>query len=263
MTIRFVTSPPPVALPFKGIIFGKPGIGKTRLIETLPEEKTLFINAEGGYPVPSWKGNRIKINSWKDAVEVACLISGGNPLAKESSNYSLSSYQSFISSNKQEYLNVIKECSNVFFDSLTSISRMCFSHCKEESFSQKTQQYDMKNAYQSFSSEIVAFVMHLKNFCPKNVFFTAILDERYDENYRSYYTPQIEGIKSALEIIGILDEVFTMRFEENSSGETRRVFITDASNTIGVPAKDRSGKLSFIENADLNMILDTIIGEIK
>lgn len=68
----------------KGIIVGKAGVGKTSLLWTLEPEKTLFVNAEAGdLSVQDWAGDMVKLRTWQEARNLACVIGGPNPAYPE------------------------------------------------------------------------------------------------------------------------------------------------------------------------------------
>ena len=78
------------------------------------------------------------------------------------------------------------------------------------------------------------------------------------DNSKTSWALQIEGSKTTVELPGILDEVISMVPLKNESGELERKFICSTLNRGGFPAKDRSGKLSEIENADLGRLVNKI-----
>ena len=64
-------------------IFGPPGVGKTSLLRTLPASTTLCVDLEAGMKsVQDWQGDSIPIRSWLDAVDIACLIGGVDPVGR-------------------------------------------------------------------------------------------------------------------------------------------------------------------------------------
>jgi hypothetical protein len=66
----------------------------------------------------------------------------------------------------------------------------------------------------------------------------------------------VEGSKVASELPGILDEVITM-----TTIQGVRKFVCQTINHDGYPAKDRSGKLGVLEDADLGKLLKKIKGQ--
>lgn len=75
---RIITTDERLTAPrsIKGVIFGPHGIGKTSLLFTMDPDTTLFINLEAGeLAVQQWPGQMLEVKSWRDAVNLACLIS--------------------------------------------------------------------------------------------------------------------------------------------------------------------------------------------
>lgn len=88
-----------------------------------------------------------------------------------------------------------------------------------------------------------------------------ILDEKLDDFGRKFYTPQIEGSKTGLELPGIVDQVITMAEIGDGGGSadsTYRAFINHTINPYGFPAKDRSGRLVMIEEPHLGKLMEKI-----
>ena len=78
------------------------------------------------------------------------------------------------------------------------------------------------------------------------------------DNNRTSWIPQIEGSKTTTELPGILDEVISMIIKPNEDGELTRKFVCQTLNPSGYPAKDRSGYLDALEEADLGRLLQKI-----
>lgn len=104
---------------------------------------------------------------------------------------------------------------------------------------------------------MINWLIHLQHARHKNIWLVGILDEKYDEFNRRFYTPQIEGSKTGLELPGIVDQVITMA-EIGDDGSTYRAFINQIINPYGFPAKDRSGKLAMIEEPHLGKLMNKI-----
>ena len=61
-------------------IFGPPGIGKTTLLKTLPEDETVCLDLEAGMKsVQDWRGASIPVRSFGDFRDLAVLIGGADP----------------------------------------------------------------------------------------------------------------------------------------------------------------------------------------
>jgi hypothetical protein len=244
-----------------GCIFGKSGIGKTSLLHTLSADSTLFFDLEAGaLAVESWQGDTIRPRTWQECRDLATLISGPNPALRDDQAYSNAHYNAVC-----QFLDksVIDKYETIFVDSLTVASRLCFQWCKgqPQSFSEKSGKYDTRAAYGLQGHEMLGWLTHLQHTRNKNIWFIGILDEKLDEFGRRTYQLQLEGSKTALELPGIVDEVITMAEIKTDSGKQVRAFICHTLNEWGYPAKDRSGRLSQIEEAHLGKLMQKIVGE--
>jgi hypothetical protein len=105
------------------------------------------------------------------------------------------------------------------------------------------------------ASEMLAWINHFQHLQGVDVIFVGGLDQKLDDFNRTIYSPQVEGSKVSLELPGILDEVITM-----TTIQGVRKFVCQTINPDGYPAKDRSGKLSVFEDANLGALLRKIKG---
>jgi AAA domain len=153
-----------------------------------------------------------------------------------------------------------------FVDSITVLSRLCLAWAKTQpqAFSEKTGKPDTRGAYGLLGTEMITALTHLQHVRDKHVVFVAILEEKVDEFNRRYFGIQLEGSKTALELPGVIDEVITLallRPDAPAEGATPeslkpfRAFVTHTDNAWGYPAKDRSGRLSEIEEPDLGKLI--------
>ena len=70
-------------------IFGPPGIGKTTLLKTLPENDTVCLDLEAGMKsVQDWRGASIPVRSFGDFRDLAVLIGGADPAQDSAAWYS-------------------------------------------------------------------------------------------------------------------------------------------------------------------------------
>ncbi len=246
----------------KGCIFGKSGIGKTSLLWTLPEEKTLFMDLEAGdLAIDGWGGDTLRPRTWKDCRDFAVFIGGANPALRDDQPYSQKHFE--MVSERYGSPSYLDEYDTVFVDSITVAGRLCFQWCKGEpqAVSERTGKPDMRGAYGLHGQEMIAWLTHLQHTRNKNIWFVGILDEKADDYKRRYYEPQIEGAKTGLELPGIVDQVITMASLSAQDGEeTRayRAFICHTLNPHGYPAKDRSGCLECEEEPHLGRLMKKI-----
>ena len=241
----------------KGCIFGKPGIGKTSLLWTLEPGKTLFFDLEAGdLAVESLKIDSIRPRTWVECRDFAVFIGGPNPALRDDQPYSTAHFRAVC--EKFGDPSALDRYETIFVDSITVAGRLCFQWCKgqPQAFSDKNGKPDTRGAYGLHGQEMIAWLTHLQHTRAKNVWFVGILDEKTDDFNRRFFVPQIEGSKTGLELPGIVDQVITMAaIAPEDGGEPYRAFICDTLNPFGYPAKDRSGRLSLLEEPHLGKLM--------
>ena len=246
----------------KGCIFGKSGIGKTSLLWTLDPQKTLFFDLEAGdLAIEGWNGDTIRPKTWQDCRDFAVFIGGSNSSISNDHPYSQAHYDAIC--KKFGDPKSLDKYDTIFIDSMTVAGRLCFQWCKSQpqAFSDKTGKPDIRGVYGLQGQEMIGWLTHLQHVREKNIWFLGILDEKTDDFGRRFYTPQIEGSKTGLELPGIVDQVITMaevNNTENGDNTPYRAFINHTINPYGYPAKDRSGRLEMIEEADLGKLMEKI-----
>ncbi len=266
MTIRIITADERLAhnRGVKGVITGPSGIGKTSLAWTLDADATLFLNAEAGdLSLQGWRGDMIDVRTWDQARDLACFIGGPNPAFRPDQPYSQAHYDHVL--GELGDLAMLDKYETVFVDSITVASRLCLQWCKgqPQAFSERTGKPDMRGAYGLLGQEMIGWLTQLQHTKGKNVWLIGILDEKTDEYNRRYFTLQIEGSKTGLELPGIVDEVISMVQLSTEEGEPYRAFVCQTLNPYGYPAKDRSGRLDMIERPHLGHLMEKIRGPVK
>lgn len=245
----------------KGVIFGKSGIGKTSLLWTLPTEKTLFFDLEAGdLAIEGWNGDSIRPRTWQECRDFAVFIGGPNPALRDDQPYSQAHYAAIC--EKFGDPAALDKYDTVFIDSITVAGRLCFQWCKgqPQAFSEKTGKPDTRGAYGLHGQEMIAWLTHLQHTRGKNIWFVGILDEKLDDFNRKIFQPQIDGSKTGLELPGIVDQVVTMAEIAAGDGQAFRAFVNHTLNPYGFPAKDRSGRLSLLEEPHLGKLMAKIKG---
>lgn len=252
----------------KMVIFGPTGIGKTSLLKTL-DQSTLCIDMEAGLlAVQDWQGDSLKIRTWDEARDIACLIGGANPALRDDQPYSKAHYGKVYAAYEEQKLFSGYSC--IFIDSITVASRLCLNWCKgrPEAFSDKTCKPDPRGAYGLLAQEMMAWLNQFQHITGKDVILVGILEKKLDDFNRPYWAPQIEGSKTANELPGVLDEVISLVEGKAEDGNTQkpinpRVFVCQTLNPWGYPAKDRSGRLALIEEPHLGALLTKIKSPLK
>lgn len=207
-------------------LFGKPGIGKTTLLKTLPEVSTLFVDLEAGdLAVKDWRGDCVRPATWPEFRDLVVFLAGPNRALPPESAFSEAHYAA-VCERFGDPAQLAKY-DTYFVDSLTVLSRlaMVWAKTQPQAFSERTGKPDSRGAYGLLGQEMVTALTHLQHARGKNVIFVAILDERTDDFNRRIFVPQIEGSKTASELPGIVDEVITLAEIKAEDGSSFRAFV--------------------------------------
>lgn len=248
----------------KGVLTGTSGIGKTSQLWTLNPDKTLFLNLEAGeLAVQGWPGDEIRIRDWDRARDLACWIGGPNPAMRDDQSYSRADYARVC--NAFGPPNILEKYDTIFVDSITVASRLCLQWTKgqPQAMSDRSGKADMRGAYGLLGQEMIGWLTHLQHTPDKNVWLVGLLDKRLDDFNRPFFSLQIEGSKTGLELPGIVDEIVTLADIRPAEGAPYRAFVCTTLNEFGFPAKDRSGRLTSIEPAHLGRLMDKIRGPLS
>jgi hypothetical protein len=248
----------------KGVLTGISGIGKTSQLWTLDAGRALFLNLEAGeLAVQGWPGDEVRIRDWELARDLACWVGGPNPAMRADQTFSAAHYER-VCATFGDPVSLAKY-DTLFVDSITVASRLCLQWCKgqPQAMSDRSGKPDMRGAYGLLGQEMIAWLTHLQHTPGKNVWLVGILDKRLDDFNRPYFTLQIEGAKTGLELPGIVDEVVTMTEIAAADGTAYRAFVCHTLNPWGYPAKDRSGRLEQIEEPHLGRLMQKIAGAVR
>ena len=247
----------------KALIVGKYKVGKTTLVTTLPEDKTLFVDMEAGMlSIQNWKGDSIgttdedKIRDWPTMKKISAWISGPNKTLKPTEDYSQYYYDEVCKNFPDP--KALDKYEHIFIDSISVASRLCKKWCEDEVV--RTGQEGNKFAvYGMLADEMLGWITQMQHTVGKSVWIIGLLNEKTDDLGRKTHVIQIEGSKAGLEIPGIVDQIFTMANVDFETGPAKAL-ITNEGNSHGYPAGDRSGKLDPYERPDLGAITKKILG---
>ena len=74
----------------KIVVIGKSGIGKTSLVRTLDQAKTLFMDLEAGdAAIEGCPVDVIRPRTWPECRDFAAFLGGGNPALPDDAVYSM------------------------------------------------------------------------------------------------------------------------------------------------------------------------------
>ncbi|WP_227493522.1 ATP-binding protein [Paracoccus kondratievae] len=245
----------------KGVLTGTSGIGKTTQLLTLDPQRTLFLNLEAGeLAVQGWPGDEIRIRDWEVARDLAAWIGGANPAMRDDQSYGPGHFARVCAAFGPA--TQLDKYDTVFVDSISVASRICLQWCKGQSQAQsdRTGKPDLRATYGLLGQEMIGWLTHLQHTPAKNIWLVGLLDRKLDDFGKPFFSMQIEGSKTGLELPGIVDEVITLTELRPEKGEAFRAFICTTINDFGLPAKDRSGRLSMIEPAHLGRLMAKIRG---
>jgi hypothetical protein len=238
----------------KVLIVGPTGVGKTSLLRTLDPARTLFVDIEAGdpsvldLPVPT-----IRVDDWPTARDLACRIGGPNKSFAPTACYSQAHFDAIGGA-----LENLDQYNVLFVDSITAMTRLSFRWAEQqpEAFSDRSGRKDVRGAYGLHAREMILWLNQLQHARAKNVVFVGILERVVDEFNRPEWRLQSEGLKTARELPGIVDQILTYQFLNFGDDKPpTRGFVCTSPNPWGYPAKDRSGRLDQIEPPDLGKLL--------
>ena len=181
-------------------IFGPPGIGKTTLLKTLPEDDTVCLDLEAGMKsVQDWQGASIPVRSFGDFRDLAVLIGGADPAQDAASWYSASHLEHVRGVYRDSGIEAfLATKSIVFVDSITDLTRQAMVYAKQqpEAFSERTGKPDVRGAYGLLGREVIQALKHLQHAPGKTVIFVGVLEKVTDEFNAVTWQPQMEGTKA-------------------------------------------------------------------
>jgi hypothetical protein len=241
----------------KILIVGVPGAGKTRLLASLSREtlaQTLFIDAEAGdIGVRDLDVASARPVKWEDCQNIAVAVGGPNIALPAKAPYSQAHYATAMA---DPLLASLAEFSVLFIDSLSEIGRQCLTHCLQqpEGYTERGKR-DLRAVYGLVARELIGFLQQVQHDRPRTVVMTAILEKSANDYGPPEWRPQLPGQRTGRELFGIIDEIITMHSIDFGDGKPLRCFVTSSPNAWSLPGKDRSGKLSQLEEPNIEKLL--------
>jgi hypothetical protein len=241
----------------KILIVGIPGVGKTSLLGTLAPEtlgETLLVDAEAGdlavagLPIAS-----VRPRTWPEIRNIAAAVGGANPARPANAAYSQAHFDAVVASPPMAELT---RYSVVFIDSLTEISRICraWAELQPESISDRGKK-DLRGTYGVVARELIGMLQQMQHARAKTVAFVSVLEKFVDDFGVSRWEIQLEGQRTGRELPAIVDEVISMHFVDFDDGKPPARAFVCGPNALGLPGKDRSGRLSRFEESHLGKLL--------
>lgn len=208
----------------KVLVYGRAGIGKTRLVATAPDP--ILISAESG--MLSLRGHdipAIEISTLDELKEIYSWIAG--------------------SDESQKYKTIC-------IDSLTEVGEAILADSKITCVNKAGKPDNMK-AYGDLGEKVMEVCKSFRDLRGKNVYFSA----QMGTNDTGFSSAKMPGKSSNTALPYWFDEVFHMDIGTTPEGLKYRYLRTVTDGMFD--AKDRSGSLDEIEEPDLSKIFDKII----
>lgn len=241
-------------------IWGEAKIGKTSLLWTLPPEKTLVLDLEGGMQsVRGWGGDSISIRTWEQARNIACLLSGPNPALRHDQVYSQAHFDFITQDDQLGPQEQLQKYDHIFIDSTTFASSMGIQWCsgQPQAFSEKTGKPDPRGMYGLLGTELADWARQLQYAPRVNIFLVGGIKPAEDDIGRREWVPMVDG-SAAKKFPYIFDQIITMAEMKPEEGDPYRCFVCQKLNPWSYPAGDRSGALDLLEKPHLGELLAKI-----
>ena len=205
----------------KLLVYGQAGAGKTTLIKTLPSP--IVLSAEGGLlSIQDADLPYIEISDVETLREAYEWLAGST----ESAQYK-----------------------SVALDSLSEIAEVVL-------VAEKKIAKDPRQAYGAMQEQITEIIRAFRDLPSRHIYMSAKVEKTQDESGRLLYAPSMPGNKIGQSLPYFFDTVLALRVEKDADGVTQRALMCDGDGLW--LAKDRSGKLSPWEPADLGAIIAKI-----
>lgn len=215
----------------KCLVYGMLGSGKTRLMATAagPDSPILIINSEAG--LLSLQDVPAEIKKNIDVVSTSTFAEMGEV------------YELVSKEKKYKWLCI---------DSISEVAEVILAN-------EKSTNKDPRAAYGNLADIMMGFLRAFRDLPGYNVYMSAKMTRFTDEiTNRTMYWPLMPGKQLTNGIGYLFDEVFALRVETDPDGNLTRWLQTNRD--VQYEAKDRSGRLSMFEPADLMTIANKING---
>lgn len=207
----------------KVLVYGRPGVGKTRLCATAPDP--IILSAESGL---------LSLSNEDIPVQTIASIEDLNEV-----------YAWLLDSDEA------KGYKTICLDSVSEIAEQVLA-------TEKNAVKDGRKAYGEMQDRMSRLLRAFRDLPGRNVYFSAKMEKMQNEDGMILYQPSLPGKTLSQGIGYFFDEVFALVNVKDEDGNLLRCLQT--SSDTAYEAKDRSGKLSFYEAPDLSAIFQKIGG---
>lgn len=213
----------------KVAIYGASGVGKTSLAKTLPHDKVLVIDAEGGLmSIADADIDSTPINTFNDILALYKWLTE--------------------SKDAQKYEHLI-------FDSLSDVAEVCLDY-------EKSQVNDKRQAYGNTNDKMM-YIMRQFRDLPFSVAYLCKLEKNKDEvTGAMLYSPLMPGQQLPKQLPYLMDAVLALRMTApDANGNSERYIQTQPDYQWEAKCRNAPGReLDAREPADLGWIYDKLQG---
>lgn len=214
----------------KVCIYGKPGVGKTRLSLTAPTP--IIISGEKGLLSLRTQAPHLH------AVEVHNI-------------------KEFDEVHEWAFKSIeVKNYQTIIIDSISEIADRCLS--EEQNAAKISKSKDNWRPYRNLNDRLMTIFRDFRDYSTHHVYFIAKEEWEKDEQTGiNTYRPSMPGKQLTLQLPYMFDEILRLQIVQAPDGS--RAPWLQTSGDMQTVAKDRSGKLDFWERPDLGSIISKIL----
>lgn len=208
----------------KAMVYGPPGVGKTKLAATAPAP--IMMSAEAGVlSLREFQIPMIHIRTVQDLTEAH--------------QWAMNSHEA-------------RQFQTIYIDSISEIAEVVLANAK-------TLVKDPRQAYGELVEKMLMAVRAFRDLPGKNVVMVAKMEPVKDEMTGIIkYSPSMPGTKLGPQLPYLFDEVFRMGIGKTPQNVEYRFLQTQPD--LQYDAKDRSGSLDAVEVPDLTRVFNKILG---